>query len=36
MFLVLGSVAITSLMIGHGVGLKLVTADHRLVIPTSA
>lgn len=36
MFLILGTVAVTSLMIGRGVGLKLVTADHRLVIPTSA
>lgn len=36
MFLILGSVAITSVIVGRGVGLKLLTADHRLVIPAAA
>lgn len=36
MFLILGSVAITSVMIGRGVARKLLTADHRLVVPTPA
>lgn len=34
MFLILGSVAITSVIVGRGVARKLVTADHRLVIST--
>ena len=36
MFLILGSVAITSVIVGRGVALKLVTTDHRLVIPVAA
>ena len=36
MFLILGSVAITSVMIGRGVSLKLLTTDHRLVIPAAS
>lgn len=32
MFLILGSVAITSVIVGRGVGLKLLTPDHRLII----
>jgi putative ABC transport system permease protein len=36
MFLILGSVAITSVIVGRGVALKLVSVDHRLVIPVVA
>lgn len=35
MFLILGSVAITSVLVGRGVGLRLVTTDHRLVVPVA-
>lgn len=35
MFLILGSVAITSVIVGRGVALKLLTADHRLAIPAA-
>lgn len=33
MFLILGSVAITSVMVGRGVAHRLLTPDHRLVLP---
>ncbi len=33
MFLILGSVAITSVVVGRGVAARLLTADHRLVLP---
>jgi putative ABC transport system permease protein len=33
MFLILGSVAMTSVAVGRGVAHKLVTPDHRLVLP---
>ena len=36
MFLILGSVAITSVVIGGGVARRLITADHRLVLPAHA
>lgn len=36
MFLILGSVAITSVIVGRGVALKLLTADHRLIVPAAA
>lgn len=33
MFLILGSVAVTAVLVGRGVARRLVTADHRLVLP---
>jgi len=36
MFLILGSVAITSVVVGRGVARRLLTADHRLVLPAPA
>lgn len=33
MFLILGSVAITSVVIGRGVARRLLTVDHRLLLP---
>jgi putative ABC transport system permease protein len=33
MFLILGSVAITSVVVGRGVARRLLTPDHRLVLP---
>ena len=36
MFLILGSVAITSVVIGKGVARRLLTVDHRLVLPIPA
>jgi putative ABC transport system permease protein len=33
MFLILGSVALTSVVVGRGVARRLATADHRLVLP---
>jgi putative ABC transport system permease protein len=33
MFLILGSVAMTSVVVGRGVARRLATADHRLVLP---
>ena len=36
MFLILGSVAITSVIVGPGVARRLVSADQRLVLPASA
>lgn len=33
MFLILGSVAMTSVVVGRGVARRLVTSDHRLVLP---
>jgi putative ABC transport system permease protein len=35
MFLILGSVAITSVVVGRGVAHRLVTADHRLQLPAT-
>lgn len=35
MFLILGSVAITSVVVGRGVARTLITADHRLALPTA-
>ena len=35
MFLILGSVAVTSVIIGRGVAHRLVTSDHRLVVPAA-
>lgn len=35
MFLILGSVAVTSVLVGRGVSRLLVTADHRLALPTA-
>ncbi len=35
MFLILGSVAVTSVIIGRGVARKLLTRDHRLVVPAA-
>lgn len=32
-FLILGSVAVTSVLVGRGISRRLVTADHRLVAP---
>lgn len=34
MFLILGSVVMTSVVIGRGIARRLVTADHRLVVAT--
>jgi putative ABC transport system permease protein len=34
MFLILGSVAVTTVVVGRGVARRLVTADHRLSLPT--
>ncbi|MEO6627877.1 MAG: iron export ABC transporter permease subunit FetB [Aquihabitans sp.] len=36
MFLILGSVAITSVIVGRGVARRMVTADQRLVLPAPA
>ena len=36
MFLILGSVAITSVIVGRGVARRMVSADQRLVLPTPA
>ena len=33
MFLILGSVAVTTVLVGRGVARRLVTPDHRLVVP---
>jgi putative ABC transport system permease protein len=33
MFLILGSVAVTAVLVGRGVARRLVTPDHRLVLP---
>lgn len=35
MFLILGSVAITAVVVGRGVARRLVTADHRLDLPAT-
>jgi putative ABC transport system permease protein len=36
MFLILGSVAITTVIVGPGVGRRMITADQRLVVPIEA
>lgn len=36
MFLILGSVAVTAVVVGRGIARRLVTADHRLVTPSRA
>jgi len=33
MFLILGSVVITSVVIGRGIARRMITSDHRLVVP---
>jgi putative ABC transport system permease protein len=33
MFLILGSVAVASVFVGRGVARRLVTPDHRLLVP---
>ncbi len=36
MFLILGSVAITTVIVGPGVGRRMISSDQRLVVPIEA